>query len=89
MVTTCQAVVDQIAGYLVHRTSLDQLVDWTEHQMMDGEFESLVVRDAVARLGLADVRAFGLTWEDCEQILRSLGFSARVEIAATAVHGSP
>lgn len=34
----------------------------------------------MARLGLADVRAFGLTWEDCEQVLRELGYGARVEI---------
>jgi hypothetical protein len=36
----------------------------------------------LARLGLADVRAFGLTWDDCEELLRELGYSARVEIAA-------
>jgi len=47
----------------------------------DGEFESPAVRDAVARLGVADVRAFGLTWEDCQRLLRDLGFEAHVEIA--------
>ncbi len=45
------------------------------------------IRDVVARLGLADVRAFGLTWEDCEQFLESLGYSARVEVVAG--HSSP
>lgn len=39
-------------------------------------------RKVVSRLGLADVRAFGLTWEDCEAYLRQLGYSARVEIVA-------
>jgi hypothetical protein len=34
----------------------------------------------VARLGVADVRAFGLTWADCEELLGQLGFSARIEI---------
>jgi hypothetical protein len=33
-------------------------------------------------LGVADVRAFGLTWEDCEQLLRQLGYTARVDIIA-------
>jgi hypothetical protein len=33
-------------------------------------------------LGVADVRAFGLAWEDCEQLLRQLGYSPRVEIIA-------
>ena len=53
--------------------------------MMEGEFgaeDLAVVRDAVARLGLADVRAFGLTWEDCQGILKNLGYSARVDVSA-------
>jgi hypothetical protein len=36
----------------------------------------------VARIGVADVRAFGLTWENCEQLLAQLGYSAQVSIAA-------
>jgi hypothetical protein len=31
---------------------------------------------------LADVQAFGLTWEDCANILKQLGYDARVEIIA-------
>jgi len=50
--------------------------------VMDGEFESATVRDAVARLGVADVRAFGLTWEDCERLLHELGYAAHVDIVA-------
>jgi len=34
----------------------------------------------VSRLGVADVKAFGLTWEDCEQFLKQLGYSVRVEV---------
>ena len=36
----------------------------------------------IARLGVADVRAFGLAWEDCEELLQKLGFAPRVEIVA-------
>jgi hypothetical protein len=36
----------------------------------------LTIRNVVARIGVADVRAFGLTWEDCEQLLSQLGYSA-------------
>jgi hypothetical protein len=39
-----------------------------------------MLTQVVARLGLADVRAFGLTWEDCEQTLRALGYTVRVEL---------
>ncbi len=80
MRVTRQIVADQLAAYLHDQISLGELVDWAEEQVMEGEFESATVRDAVARLGLADVRAFGLTWEDCQRLLRDLGFAAHVEI---------
>ena len=81
---TRQIVADRLGAYLRRELSLEELVDWAERQMMDGEFESPpgAVRDAVARLGLADVRAFGLTWEDCRQLLNDLGFAAEVRIEA-------
>ena len=53
--------------------------------MNDGQFSDVhhdAIRDVVARLGVADVRAFGLAWEDCEQLLRKLGYTARVSIAS-------
>jgi len=39
-------------------------------------------KPVIARLGVADVRAFGLAWEDCEELLHELGFSPRVEVVA-------
>ena len=82
---TKQIVVEKIAAYLRHDISLAELVSWAEDAMMDGEFaeeDTTVIARVAARLGVADVRAFGLTWEDCEQLLRQLGYSARVEIVA-------
>lgn len=40
------------------------------------------IRDVVARIGIADVRAFGLTWDDCEQLLSQLDYSAQVSIVS-------
>ena len=85
MLITKQIVADKIAAYLHHDITLAQLVNWAEHAMMEDEFEEsglAAVRSAVSRLGVADVRAFGLTWEDCEELLGQLGFSARVSIIA-------
>jgi hypothetical protein len=85
-VITRQTVVDKLAGYLQHEISLAALVTWAETALMDGEFETNhfgEIRDVVARLGVADVRAFGLTWEDCEQLLQRLGYVAHVHIEAT------
>ena len=86
MTITKQAVADRIAAYLQHRITLAQLVDWAENALMDGEFEendAAAIAAVVARLGVADVCTFGLAWEDCEALLRQLGFSARVEIVTS------
>jgi hypothetical protein len=85
MTITKQTVAEKIAASLHHEITLSQLVDWAENALMDGEFEAgseCLLASIVARLGVADVRAFGLTWEDCEQLLKQLGFSARVAIVA-------
>ncbi|MDQ2920811.1 MAG: hypothetical protein M3R52_04235 [Acidobacteriota bacterium] len=85
MLITKQTVADRIAAYLHHELTLEQLVDWAENVLMEAEFaeeDMGVLRTVVSRLGVADVRAFGLTWEDCEQFLQQLGYSARVDIVA-------
>jgi cobyrinic acid a,c-diamide synthase len=83
MTITKQNVADKIAAYLRHEISIAQLVDWAENAVMEGEIlepDVTAVGAVVSRLGVADVRAFGLTWEDCEQLLRQLGYAARVDI---------
>ncbi len=85
MIVTKQDVAEKIAAHLQHRITLPQLVDWAENAMMDATFDekdAATISAVVARLGVADVRAFGLTWSDCEDLLAKLGFSARVEIVA-------
>ena len=62
-----------------------QLVDWAENALMEGEFaekDAAAISAVVSRLGVSDVRAFGLAWADCEQLLHQLGFSARIQIVA-------
>jgi cobyrinic acid a,c-diamide synthase len=83
MIITKQVVADKIAAYLHHGITLEQLVDWAENALLDGEFpeeDAATLSSVVARLGVADVRAFGLAWADCEELLGRLGFSARIEI---------
>ena len=83
MVITKQFVADRLAAYLRHDMTLAQLVDWAENAIMDADFDVQdidVLRTVVARLGVADVRTYGLTWEECEALLRSLGYDARVEV---------
>ena len=78
-------IANKLRAYLRHELPLAQLVDWAERAMNDGEFANDhfdAIRDAVAKLGLADVKEFGLTWEDCEALLRRLGYSARVDVVS-------
>jgi hypothetical protein len=83
MKITRQTVADKLRAYLRHELPLTQLVDWAEQAMSEGEFDEQdfqSIRDAVAKLGLADVKAFGLTWEDCESLLKRLGYSLQVDV---------
>ncbi|MEI6071947.1 MAG: hypothetical protein WCS31_09150 [Verrucomicrobiae bacterium] len=83
MTITKQTVADQIAAYLHHEISLAQLVDWAERVLMDGELadrDAKTLSSVIARIGVADVRAFGLGWDDCEDLLRKLGVFPRVEV---------
>src|SRR5882724_2749141 len=86
MTITKQTVADQIAAYLHHRITLEQLVDWAENALMEADFEEKdaeAIAAVISRLGVADVRAFGLAWDDCEELLRQLGFTARVDIVTS------
>ena len=85
MTVTRDTVAQKLGDYLHGDTSLDALVDWAESAMFEADFpagEEAVLTDIVGRLGLADVKAFGLTWEDCREMFRSLGLSAKVDLVA-------
>jgi len=84
MKITHQEVAQKLIDYLQHRITLTELVDWAEVAMMEAEFDERdfeTLRDIVSRLGLADVRAFGMTWEDCEDFLSRLGYRVSVEVS--------
>jgi len=81
MIITRRDVARKIIGYLHHHISMEELVNWAENAMMEGDFEPRdfeTLRDIIGRLGLVDVKEFGLTWEDCEHFLTLLGYEARV-----------
>jgi hypothetical protein len=85
MTITKKTVAGRIAAYLHHEVTLAQLVDWAEIALLEGEFaedDAATLSSVIARLGVADVRAFGLAWEDCEELLSRLGFASRIEVVA-------
>ncbi len=83
---TRKMVQSKILSYLNRQITLVELVDWAERMMMDGEYDERdtdLLTHIVARLGLADVREFGLSWDDCYEFLVRLGY--RVQVMAVAV----
>jgi hypothetical protein len=91
MLITKQTVADKLAAYLRGRVAIGDMVDWAENALLDGEFteaDAPVLSPIVARLGVADGRAFGLVWEDRDLPLRQLGYTARVEIVPPSPYSS-
>jgi hypothetical protein len=82
---TRQSTARKLHAYLKGRLTQAALVAWAEQAMLKGDFapaDAAVLRKVVPRLGVADVRAFGLDWLECARLLRQLGFRARVEVVA-------
>jgi cobyrinic acid a,c-diamide synthase len=81
---TRQELAQKLTDYLQHRIALAELVDWAERALMEDDLDERdleVLRDSLARLGLADVKAFGLSWEECEQLLARLGYRIQVQVS--------
>ena len=84
---TRQNIASKLLDYMNHRISLDALVDWAEMSIMKGDADeeyTKVIMQALGRIGAADVKEFGLLWEDCESIMSSLGFTIKVEADKSA-----
>jgi len=79
---TRETVAKMLGDYLHGDLALNELVDWSENSIAEEEFENAKLLEIVGRLGLADVRAFGLAWEDFREMLRALGLAARVNLVA-------
>lgn len=88
MLITKKITADKILDYLHHKITLDELVNWAENSVMDGQYDEIdfeLLNDIISRLGLADVRAFGLLWEDCEDYLNKLGYRVKIEANSSLV----
>ena len=83
MLVTKDSLTKMIADYLNRRITRDELVDWAENMICHAEFkegEEGLIRKVLGRLGLADVKEFGLSWDDCCDYLHELGHKVAVTI---------
>ena len=63
-------------------------MDWAENTLYEDELENQnaeLLRDIIARLGIADVQEFGLSWNDCSDVLAQLGYQTQVKLIPIAV----
>lgn len=87
MTITKQELATNLLNYLQHKTTLNDLVNWAEVAFMEGDIQGEdqeVVRDILARLGLADVKAFGLFWDDCNDYMQKLGYILKIDAGLVA-----
>ena len=78
---TRQNTAEQLSSYLNHKISLSQLVDWAETSIMESNLEpdhAKAIMQVLGQLAAADVKEFGLLWEDCEKIMNLLGYEIKV-----------
>lgn len=82
---TKKIIADKLLAFLQHRLSLQDLVNWSELSLMDSQYEDdnfHTIRNTLSQLGLADVKAFGLEWKDCESMMEKLGYKLEVNALA-------
>ena len=84
---TKKIIAEKLLAYLQDQLSLAELVAWAEQTLFDADYaddSSHTIRNIVAQLAAADVKAFRLEWRDCERIMTSLGFKLEVKAMEVA-----
>ncbi len=83
MMVTRKILADILIKYINREIDLSRLIDWAEDMIKEGDFEDEnfeLLRNMLAGIGLADVREFGLSWDDCYDYLHKLGYDVKVEV---------
>jgi hypothetical protein len=84
MVVTKKTLAEMLIKYINRTIDLPSFISWAEDMIREAEFEGgsfELIRDILSRIGLADVREFGLTWDDCYDYLHKLGYNVKVELS--------
>lgn len=84
---TKQFIAQQLLKYLNHQMSLADLVDWAENAVLHGDVEPTdprMLMQILGRIGAADVKEFGLLWEDCDNMMHQLGYDIKVDASLAA-----
>ena len=83
MKVTKKELVVKIVAYLNRSITIKQIVDWAESMICEAEYDEKdfeLIREILSRLGVADVKEFGLSWDDCYDYLSRLGYRIKVTV---------
>ncbi|MGB9714819.1 MAG: hypothetical protein ACPL1G_00175 [Thermodesulfovibrionales bacterium] len=84
MLVTRKILVEMLLKYINRTIALSNLIDWVKEMIKEADYEEgsfELIRDILARIGLADVREFGLTWDDCYDFFKRLGYNVKIELS--------
>lgn len=84
---TKQLIAKELLQYMNHKSDLAKLVAWAEAAILKGNFEEgaeVEIRNTLGLLAAADAEGFGLLWEDCEAIMKQLGYEIKVDAKLVA-----
>lgn len=87
MIITKQLLAMNLLSYLQHKARIIDLVNWAEDAVMEGDIQGggpEVVREILAKLGLVDVKAFGLLWDDGYEYMQKLGYVLKIDAGLVA-----
>ena len=88
---TKREIANRISSYLNRSITLEQMVDWAENMICEAEYEEKdfeLIKEVLSRLGLADVKEFGLSWDDCYNYLSRLGYQVKVSVYSYSAHAN-
>ena len=83
MKVTKEDIVDKILAYLNRSITLEQMVDWAERMICEAEYDERdfeLIKEILSHLGVADVKEFGLSWDECYDYLSRLGHRVKVTV---------
>ena len=87
MIVTRKMLANMLIKYINRDIDLTSLISWSEEMTKEDGFEDKhfeLLREILAWIGLADVREFGLSWDDCYDYLHKLGYDVKVEVSETS-----
>ncbi|MBI5574702.1 MAG: hypothetical protein HY919_09200 [Elusimicrobia bacterium] len=84
MKITKKIVANRLLEYVNRSISLAELVNWAEDVVCNTDYDEKdfeLIKSLVSHIGLADVKQFGLTWDDCYEYLSLLGYKVRITVS--------